>query len=111
MVRSLRQLLEPAPERMRLRGNVPGTRAPRLADIGRAVRASRRDRGVAEPIPPDEPLVPDSSEPGTDDDLAVETALAEAATAEDGTSTTSIAVTNGVPQEEREPAGTRGRSR
>jgi len=73
---------------------------------------------VSEPIPADEPLVPDSSDQGADDDLAVETALAEAstaeaeaATAEDGTSTTNVAVTNGVPREEREPAGTRGRSR
>src|SRR6185503_1174961 len=95
MVRSLRQVLEPSSERARLRATVPGGRAPRLADIGRAVRASRRDRGVSEPIPADEPLVPDSSDQGADDDLAVETALAEAstaeaeaATAEDGTSTT-----------------------
>ena len=127
MVRSLRQLLEPSSERVRLRATVPGARAPRLADIGRAVRASRRDRGAAEPIPPDEPFVADPPEAGSDDDLAVETALAEAATADaeagdgavtdaaksaaDGTSPTNTTATNGVPRQEREPAGTRGRSR
>lgn len=110
VARSLRQLLEPSPERARLRSTVPGGRAPRLADIGRAVRASRRDRGPAEPIPPDEPLVPDPPEAGADEDLSIEAALAEAATEEAGAAPAGQA-TNGVPREEREPAGTRGRSR
>jgi diadenylate cyclase len=115
VARSLRQLLEPSAERVRLRGTVPGARAPRLADIGRAVRASRRDRSPAEPIPPDEPLVPDPADAGADDDLAVETALAEAAT-EATTDAEAVipggrAPTNGVQVEEREPAGTRGRTR
>src|SRR6266550_6676484 len=65
LTRALRLVLEPAPERARLRipAPVPGGRTPRLADIGRAVRAGRRDRGPAEPIPPDEPFVPESAEP------------------------------------------------
>jgi hypothetical protein len=86
-------------------------------------------------MPPDEPLVPESSESPAavddqdlavdDQDLAVEAALAEAATAgaarvEAATETTAsgepevqpeAAVTNGVPRQEREPAGTRGRTR
>ncbi len=67
--RALRNLLEPGPERSRLRlpAGVPGARSPRLADLGRAVRTGRRDRGVAvEPLPPDEPLAPD--DPRTPDD-------------------------------------------
>src|SRR5262249_58435353 len=58
-VRSLRQLLEPSPERARLRATVPGARTPRLADIGRAVRAGRRERGPPQPLPPHHPLLPD----------------------------------------------------
>jgi diadenylate cyclase len=120
VARSLRQLLEPSPERARLRATVPGARAPRLADIGRAVRASRRDRGPAEPIPPDEPLVPEPAGEGSpEDDLAVETALAAAAseaTSPDAERDAAADIEptharNGVPRKEREPAGTRGRSR
>jgi len=119
LVRSLRQLLEPSPERARLRATVPGARTPRLADIGRAVRAGRRERGPTEPLPPDEPFVPETLDAGGDTDLAVETALAEAAeaaqqvdaAADDPTVVAAPAATNGVPREEREPAGTRGRSR
>jgi diadenylate cyclase len=48
--RSLVSLLEPGGERA-------GGRAPRLADIGRAVRAGRRDTSrPAEPLPPSEPM-------------------------------------------------------
>jgi diadenylate cyclase len=49
--RSLLSLLEPGGER-------PGGRAPRLADIGRAVRAGRRDGArPAEPMPPSESMI------------------------------------------------------
>jgi diadenylate cyclase len=49
--RSLLSLLEPG-------GDRPGGRAPRLADIGRAVRAGRRDGArPAEPMPPSEPML------------------------------------------------------
>jgi diadenylate cyclase len=59
LARSLRSLLEPGPERSRLRlpAAVPGARSPRLAELGRAVRRDRR--GPAEPLPPDEPFGPD----------------------------------------------------
>jgi hypothetical protein len=146
MTRSLRQLLEPSTERARLRATVPGARAPRLADIGRAVRAGRRDRVPAEPIPPDEPLVPDQPESiadlatgdvsgagateapaapvaaqatGTADEPAPDEepgpAPDSSAAAPDGDAAgatpTTVILTNGVPPKEREPAGTRGRSR
>jgi diadenylate cyclase len=129
MTRALRQVLEPAPERARLRisAPVPGGRAPRLADIGRAVRAGRRDRGPAEPIPPDEPLVPEPDEPPNPADAPPSVAEG-AATAPEPPSDASSA--NGVPAADeadgvdgagnapialpraaREPAGARGRSR
>jgi len=51
--RSLVSLLEPG-------GDRAGGRAPRLADIGRAVRAGRRDTSrPAEPLPPSEPMTAD----------------------------------------------------
>jgi diadenylate cyclase len=56
--RSLLSLLEPS-------GDHPGGRAPRLADIGRAVRAGRRDGArPAEAMPPSEPML---SEPAVAD--------------------------------------------
>ena len=63
--RSLMSLLEPGTDRA-------GGRAPRLADIGRAVRAGRRDSARAmDPLPPSEPMTTDTtadrtepSEPG-----------------------------------------------
>jgi diadenylate cyclase len=127
VARSLRQLLEPAQERalLRLPTAVPGARAPRLADIGRAVRVGRRDRTPAEPMPPDEPLAPDASAPS---DLSTEPSVeATPAGVDAAIETTGVAgtdessgdgSTNGVPADdqavvlpkaEREPAGTRGR--
>jgi diadenylate cyclase len=79
LARALRSILEPAPERARIRfpAGVPGARAPRLADLGRAVRTGRRDRSASEPLPPDEPFVPEESAPsGTDPALAA-TAILE----------------------------------
>jgi diadenylate cyclase len=120
LTRALRQVLEPAPERARLRipTPVPGGRAPRLADIGRAVRAGRRDRGAAEPIPPDEPLVPEPAEVASAPDAPISSDDAEAtALPTDGSSTNGVPAADDadaatvVPREEREPAGTRGRSR
>jgi diadenylate cyclase len=130
VARSLRQLLEPAQERARLRlpAAVPGGRAPRLADIGRAVRVGRRDRTPAEPMPPDEPLVPDAStigEGGTPE-AATETPTKEQETplavadvrVEGGDGAPGDGSMNGVPADHetvvvpsatREPAGTRGR--
>jgi diadenylate cyclase len=127
VARSLRQLLEPSQERalLRLPAAVPGSRAPRLVDIGRAVRAGRRERIPSEPIPPDEPLVPDAigpAEPSTEP-------VADVAPADVGTAIDEAAMpgaagpsgdgpTNGIPADdqtvivpgaEREPAVTRGR--
>ena len=126
MTRALRQILEPAPERARLRipTPVPGGRAPRLADIGRAVRAGRRDRGPAEPIPPDEPLVPEPDEPpnradvppsaeqvaGTAPEQASEDSPANGVPGGDGADGTGEAPLV-LPRARREPAGARGRSR
>src|SRR5262245_56473241 len=123
MVRSLRQLLEPGQERARLRlpTTVPGARAPRLADIGRAVRAGRRERTPAEPVPPDEPLVPEqaaapeaSTPPAASPEAHVEAA---APVAPDATEVPTNGVqapeapSPGAQGQEREPAGTRGRAR
>ena len=104
---------------------MPGARAPRLADIGRAVRAGRRDRGPAEPIPPDEPLAPDPADPDGGQDVTLKAALDETAAeaeaeaidatavvppADDGAAASpTTAASNGVPRVEREPAATRGR--
>jgi diadenylate cyclase len=65
LARSLRSILEPGPDRARLRlpGGVPGTRSPRLAELGRAVRTGRRTPVAVEPLPPDEPLAPDAPSP------------------------------------------------
>ena len=117
--RSLRQLLEPIPERARLRlpAAVPGARAPRLADIGRAVRGGRRDRTPAEPLPPDEPFVPEPPEPMATDGSPAPLEVADSSAPSDGAPAGSQ---NGVPgedqtvalpREEREPAGSRGRGR
>jgi hypothetical protein len=125
LTRALRLVLEPTPERTRLRipTAVPGGRTPRLADIGRAVRAGRRDRGPAEPIPPDEPLAPEPAEPMSAS--AAPIAPDEASEPAEVELPPGDPPTNGVPAPgagaddptlvvplaEREPAGTRGRSR
>jgi diadenylate cyclase len=60
LARALRSLLEPNPERARLRlpGGNNGTGGRGLTGLGRAVRPGRAARAaVAEPIPPDEPLI------------------------------------------------------
>jgi diadenylate cyclase len=124
LTRALRQVLEPTPERARLRfpAPVPGGRTPRLTDIGRAVRASRRDRGAAEPIPPDEPLLPEPADPlaGSVEPVAPgDVAESPATEAQRGDEPTNgVPASDGrdgapppSPREEREPAGTRGRSR
>jgi diadenylate cyclase len=124
LARSLRQLLE-SPERARLRlpAAVPGARAPRLADIGRAVRAGRRDRAPMEPMPPDESLLPEAPQPTAEAEAHVtppEAGIGESNVTADATGTHDLGATNGVPadeptvalqQEKREPAGTRGRVR
>ena len=119
LTRALRQVLEPAPERARLRipASAPGARAPRLADIGRAVRGSRRDRGPADPIPADEPFVPDTPEPPAALDSEIPPDADDATAIEpstdgpvDGAAPTVEGETT-VPREEREPAGSRGHSR
>jgi hypothetical protein len=116
LARALRSLLEPAQDRARIRipGGVPGGRSPRLADLGRAVRTGRRDRDAVEPLPPDEPLVPD-------DTPTTVTATSEAPIP--ATTETEPTPTNGRPKRtgkaspdaaqdasRPEPAGTRGRS-
>ena len=124
LARSLRQLLEPSPERARLRlpAAVPGSRAPRLADIGRAVRAGRRDRAPVEPIPPDEPFRPEAPEATAAHEARVPAMEQDGQpdVATDATAARDLGGTNGVPgdeptvelqQAEREPAGTRGRVR
>lgn len=117
LARSLRSILEPGPERARIRlpAGVPGARAPRLAELGRAVRTGRRDRDPVEPLPPDEPLVPDGS-PSAD------TAALEATATVDSPGEDGAAESNGadVPAKalrrtraaiRRDAAGSRGSSR
>lgn len=72
LARALRQILEPTTERARrvFPAAVPGGRAPRLADIGRAVRAGRRERDPGVPMPPEEPFIPDGPEAGAGPDVA-----------------------------------------
>ena len=114
LLRSLRQLLEPSPERARLRlpATVPGARAPRLADIGRAVRAGRREPDAAEPIPAAEPLLPDALEASPDDEVAApETERIPQSAGPVVPAASTDGATNGVPREEPEPAGSRARSR
>jgi diadenylate cyclase len=137
LVRALRQILEPTNERARLLfpATAPGARAPRLADIGRAVRAGRRERGAPEPIPPDEPFVPEprSPEPLVAESPAPEPsahteaaevgelpiAVGEAVSSSNGAPDGEVP-SNGIPgdaripepaKDAREPAGTRGRAR
>jgi diadenylate cyclase len=125
LARALRSLLEPTPERARIRlpAGVPGARSPRLAELGRAVRTGRRDRpGAGEPLPPDEPLVPDGqptlaaadAEPAVEDDpraMGDDTAVDPAQPAADEVAATPGAPDNGRPPRRREPAGARGRNR
>jgi hypothetical protein len=119
LVRALRQILEPTTERARLLfpATAPGARAPRLADIGRAVRAGRRERSAPEPIPPDEPFAPEPVEPEA---LASDAPAAQPDDTAPQPEATTDEPTNGVPTavptlessvEAREPAGSRGRAR
>ena len=112
LARALRNLLEPGPERsrLRLRAGGPGARSPRLADIGRAVRTGRRDRGApVEPLPPDEPFTPDE-EPAVEPPLAHERVSASESNVAPAADPSS---SNGdqAPVPERQPAESRGSSR
>jgi hypothetical protein len=124
--RALRNLLEPGPDRSRLRlpAGVPGARSPRLADLGRAMRTGRRDRGApVEPLPPDEPLTPDeprSPEPHVP--AASAPPSGEAATPPGEPPRVETPSSNGapgrarptapdIPAGARQPAGSRGRGR
>jgi diadenylate cyclase len=134
--RALRGLLEPGPEKSRLRlpAGVPGARSPRLADIGRAVRTGRRDRVAVDPLPPDEPLRPDGEALEEHAPIAVAPDYSGAHDAErvpsphpPATAATRTgsgkAPTNGrpgraravepeiTPADDREPAGSRGPAR
>jgi diadenylate cyclase len=124
LARALRGLLEPTPERARIRlpAGVPGARSPRLAELGRAVRTGRRDRpGAGEPLPPDEAFVrdgpPPPAEPPAEPPAPQDPrAIGDEATADPGQpaadETTPLAAPeNGRPKRRREPAGTRGRAR
>jgi diadenylate cyclase len=130
LARALRGLLEPTPERARIRlpAGVPGARSPRLAELGRAVRTRRRDRpGAGEPLPPDEPFVADAPPPpagppppaeaGAQPDAPPDPRAIGDATAADpdqpdaDVAAPPAAPENGRPKRRREPAGARGRSR
>jgi diadenylate cyclase len=99
LARALRNLLEPNPERTRLRlpGGSAGSGSYRLPDLGRAVRTARREGPTrVEPLPPDEPMLP---EPPNDE--AAPTVRTEAP-AEEGTGSEPVAAAT---------AGARGRGR
>jgi diadenylate cyclase len=96
LTRSLRSLLEPTTDRA-------GGRAPRLADIGRAVRAGRRDTpGPVEPMPPSEPMTGDGMAPGVSEP-AVAVATTEPAVTEPA-----VTPPPKPGRKAREPAATRG---
>lgn len=101
--RALRVLLNPTTDRARLRlGGVPGARATRLADLGRAVRRERN--APAEPLPPDEAL---RAEPG-DGASAAPTATSDAP----GGSPPTDGRPSAAPRADQpEPAGSRGPGR
>ena len=108
LARALTVLLEPSTDRARLRlVAVQGARAPRLADLGRAVRRERS--GVPEPLPPDEPLraSEDAASPSPDGD-AIETAAAEAA---GGPAGRDLVAAGREPADGRAAAEARGRGR
>jgi diadenylate cyclase len=70
LARALRGVLEPNPERTRLRiPTGPGGRSARLPDLGRAMRNGRlagaRVR-PSEPLPPSEPMIPEPAPGPTD---------------------------------------------
>jgi diadenylate cyclase len=108
LARALTVLLEPSTDRARLRlVAVPGARAPRLADLGRAVR---RERGsLPDPLPPDEPLraAEDVASPSTDEPAA-EAAAPEAA---GGSAGRDLVAAGREPAEARAAAEARGRGR
>ena len=118
LTRALRQVLEPTERARRVfPATVPGARAPRLADIGRAVRPGRRDKTPVEPLPPDEPLMPE-----TVDVIAAETPEAPPvsgaghdptvpATADHAPLDGSPGPTNGVPSGEESAQGHQAASR
>jgi len=129
LVRALRQILEPPTERARFfPATAPGARAPRLVDIGRAVRAGRRERPAPEPLPPDEPF---EREPALPDPAANEATLEaslgasldtpmDAGAGSNGAGDATEISRDGIPGdapgvdpsiEAREPAGSRGRAR
>jgi diadenylate cyclase len=135
LAQALRRLLEPSPERRRrwLPAGVSGVGGPRLSDIGRAVRSGRRNgTASAEPIPADEPMIPEPPAP-SDDVVATEldadvadaapTAVADdgngAGELTDGTEVTEVddevaerpAPAAAQARKKREPAETRGPAR
>jgi len=119
LAQALRRLLEPSPDR-RSRLRLPASVAaggPRLADIGRAVRTSRRGgNGSVEPLPADEPMTTASTptEPMTDDagtatEMATTTGLSPAASSPAPTDPMAVEPAQSKARAAREPAGTRGR--
>ena len=93
LARALRSLLEPNPERARLRlpGGGSGSGTYRLPDFGRAVRTARRDGASrVEPMPADEPML---SEPPTDE--AAAPAPAATGPADESTDTEPVDCRNG----------------
>lgn len=104
LARALRGLLEPNPERARLRfPAAPGGRAARLPDLGRAMRNGRLAASrSAEPLPPSESMLPDP--PATSDDPPVN----GAGPAEPEAEPESAPVVKTARKGRKEPAGSRG---
>lgn len=132
LARALRGLLDPNAERARIRiPAVPGNRTARLPDLGRAMRNGRlagsRARAT-EPLPPSEPMVPETTPP-VPDTVSGEPATGEPATGELAAGAPPVGLTepgaqngtgagepvandaNPTRRRPKEPAGTRGRSR
>ena len=82
LARAIRGVLEPGTDRarLRLRGGGNGSGSYRLPDLGRAVRTARRDTTKqAEPMPPDESMLPEA--PTAEADTVDPTDAGAAATA------------------------------
>ena len=107
LARAIRGVLEPGTDRgrLRLRGGGNGSGSYRLPDLGRAVRTARRDTTKqAEPMPPDESMLPEA--PTAEADTADPTDAGAAATAPNAEAIDPAAP--GAPRRtDREAAGSR----
>lgn len=107
LARAIRGVLEPGTDRGRIRlpGGGNGAGSYRLPDLGRAVRTARRDTAKPpEPMPPDEPMLPEAS---TADAGAEASAEATIAAAQPSPEVPASAEPTAKRRKDREAAGAR----